>query len=136
MLAGIGERMAKQLTHTPSTMEIEVAVAYERKCSDWMWTSKREHVELGPTIVHKKQVVSLDAAIGISPTETLMALIMKANRACLLLVVLRLFRFVVVLKLFSLLHRAARCCSFVSFHVGDLDGFDNDRSHNCSNIVN
>jgi len=69
MFAGIGERMAKELTAlAPSTMKIKVVAPPERKYSVWiggsilsslstfqqMWISKGEYDESGPTIVHRK----------------------------------------------------------------------------------
>jgi len=69
MFAGIGERMAKELTAlAPSTMKIKIVAPPERKYSVWiggsilsslstfqqMWISKSEYDEAGPTIVHRK----------------------------------------------------------------------------------
>ena len=69
MIAGIGERMTKELTAlAPSTMKIKVVAPPERKYSVWiggsilsslstfqqMWISKSEYDESGPTIVHRK----------------------------------------------------------------------------------
>jgi len=69
MFAGVGERMAKELTAlAPSTMKIKVIAPPERKYSVWiggsilsslstfqqMWISKSEYDEAGPTIVHRK----------------------------------------------------------------------------------
>jgi actin beta/gamma 1 len=69
MFAGIGERMAKELTAlAPPTMRVKVVAPPERKYSVWiggsilaslttfqqMWISKEEYDESGPTIVHRK----------------------------------------------------------------------------------
>merc|ERR1712113_1265191 len=69
MFAGIGERMAKEITAlAPSTMKVRVVAPPERKYSVWiggsilsslstfqqMWISKGEYDESGPTIVHRK----------------------------------------------------------------------------------
>merc|ERR1711879_1120210 len=69
MFAGIGERMAKELTAlAPSTMRIKVVAPPERKYSvciggsilsslstfQQMWISKGEYDESGPSIVHRK----------------------------------------------------------------------------------
>ena len=73
MFQGIGERMTKELTAlAPSTMKIKVVAPPERKYSVWiggsilsslstfqqMWISKGEYDESGPTIVHRKCLIS------------------------------------------------------------------------------
>merc|ERR1712147_529420 len=69
MIAGIGERMVKEMTAlAPSTVKVKVVAPPERKYSAWiggsilgslstfwpMCISKGEYEESGPTIVHRK----------------------------------------------------------------------------------
>jgi len=69
MFAGIGERMAAELTSlAPSTLKIEVVAPPERKYSVWtggsilsslstfqrMWITRGGYDASGPTIVHRK----------------------------------------------------------------------------------